>query len=54
MVGTLHLTYEALELPADGLALLAYGTEPGSDSEDKLRLPASWAASDSDVTDVLS
>jgi len=43
VVGDLHLTYESLELTADGLTLVAYGTEPGSDSEDKLRLLASWA-----------
>lgn len=44
VVGTLHLTFETLDLPADGLTLVAYGTEPGSDSEDALRLLASWAA----------
>ncbi|SEG94472.1 hypothetical protein SAMN04489712_1481, partial [Thermomonospora echinospora] len=44
VVGDLHLTYESLDLPADDLTLVAYGTEPGSDSEDKLRLLASWAA----------
>jgi transcriptional regulator with XRE-family HTH domain len=43
VVGDLHLTYESLDLTADGLTLVAYGTEPGSDSEDKLRLLASWA-----------
>ncbi|MEV0348878.1 helix-turn-helix transcriptional regulator [Nonomuraea sp. NPDC050680] len=44
VVGDLHLTYESLALAADDLTLVAYGTEPGSDSEDKLRLLASWAA----------
>ncbi|NUW33352.1 helix-turn-helix domain-containing protein [Nonomuraea sp. SMC257] len=44
VVGDLHLTYESLDLAADGLVLVAYGTEPGSDSEDKLRLLASWAS----------
>ncbi|GAA2881769.1 helix-turn-helix transcriptional regulator [Streptosporangium fragile] len=43
VVGDLHLTYESLDLSADGLVLVAYGTEPGSDSEDRLRLLASWA-----------
>ena len=44
-VGDLHLTFEALALPADpGLALVVYGAEPGSSSEDGLRLLASWAA----------
>ncbi|MFE1555737.1 helix-turn-helix domain-containing protein [Streptomyces sp. NPDC058734] len=44
VVGTLHLSYESLDLPADGLILFAYGAEPGSDSEDALRILASWAA----------
>lgn len=43
VVGDLDLTYESLDLPADNLTLVAYGTEPGSDSEDKVRLLASWA-----------
>jgi transcriptional regulator with XRE-family HTH domain len=45
VVGDLHLMYEALELPADdGLSLLVYTAEPGSATEDALRLLASWAA----------
>ena len=45
VVGDLHLTFEALALPADpGLSLVVYGAEPGSASEDGLRLLASWAA----------
>ncbi|GAB3959341.1 helix-turn-helix transcriptional regulator [Actinoallomurus acanthiterrae] len=43
VVGDLHLTYESLDLSADGLILVVYGTEAGSDSEEKLRLLASWA-----------
>ncbi|WP_214410180.1 helix-turn-helix domain-containing protein [Sphaerisporangium fuscum] len=46
VVGDLQLTYESLDLTADGLTLVAYGTEPGGDSEDKLRLLASWAAAE--------
>ncbi|HEX6467633.1 MAG TPA: helix-turn-helix transcriptional regulator [Streptosporangiaceae bacterium] len=49
LVGTLHLTYEALQLAADNLTLVAYGAEPGSESEDKLRLLASWAAANTDA-----
>jgi hypothetical protein len=46
VVGDIHLTFESLELPADpGQALIVYGTEPGSASEDAIRLLASWAAS---------
>jgi transcriptional regulator with XRE-family HTH domain len=45
VVGDLELTYEVLALPADpGLALVVYGAEPGSASQDGLRLLASWAA----------
>jgi transcriptional regulator with XRE-family HTH domain len=45
VVGDLELTYEVLALPADpGLSLVVYGAEPGSPSQDGLRLLASWAA----------
>jgi hypothetical protein len=45
VVGDLQLVYEALELPADpGLTLATYTAEPGSPSEDGLKLLASWAA----------
>jgi transcriptional regulator with XRE-family HTH domain len=45
VVGDLHLMFEAMELSADtGLSLMVYPPEPGSPSEDALRLLASWAA----------
>ena len=45
VVGDLHLMYESLELSADaGLSMLVYTAEPGSTTEDALRLLASWAA----------
>jgi hypothetical protein len=45
VVGDLHLTFESMDLPADpGLALIGYGTEPGSASHDALSMLASWAA----------
>ncbi|HET9648920.1 MAG TPA: helix-turn-helix transcriptional regulator [Microlunatus sp.] len=45
VVGALHLSFEAMELPADpGLSLVIYSAEPGSSSDDGLRLLASWAA----------
>ncbi|KAF2416928.1 helix-turn-helix transcriptional regulator [Microbacterium sp. B35-30] len=45
VVGDLELTYEAFELPADlGLQLSTYTAEPGSSSEDALKLLATWAA----------
>ncbi len=45
VVGDLHLTFEAMDLPADpGLSLIVYSAEPGSASEDGLTFLASWAA----------
>ncbi|WP_426997900.1 helix-turn-helix transcriptional regulator [Pseudarthrobacter sp. N5] len=45
VVGELHLMYEAMDVSADaGMSLLVYNAEPGSPSEDALRLLASWAA----------
>ncbi|MFG2946231.1 helix-turn-helix transcriptional regulator [Streptomyces adustus] len=44
-VGDLTLAYEGLELAAEpGLTLTIYTAEPGSASEERLRLLASWAA----------
>ncbi|MFF9850458.1 helix-turn-helix transcriptional regulator [Streptomyces litmocidini] len=44
-VGDLTLAYEGLELTADpGLVLTIYTAEPGSPSDEGLRLLASWAA----------
>lgn len=46
VVGDLTLAYEGLEMAAEpGLTLTIYAAEPGSPSEDALRLLASWAAS---------
>jgi transcriptional regulator with XRE-family HTH domain len=45
LVGELDLTYESLDLVADpGLSLFAFTAEPGSRSEEGLRLLASWTA----------
>jgi len=45
VVGRLSLGFEAMPLPADpGLTMTAYHAEPGSPSQDALRLLASWAA----------
>ena len=50
VVGDLHLMYEAMDVSADaGLSLLVYNAEPGSASEDALRLLASWAATNQQV-----
>jgi len=45
VVGDLTLTYEALDLAADsGLRISAYSAEPGTASDDALKLLATWAA----------
>lgn len=45
VVGELALAYEAMELPANpGWTMYAYTAEPGSASEERLKLLASWAA----------
>jgi transcriptional regulator with XRE-family HTH domain len=45
VVGELSLSYNRLDLVADpGLTLSTYAVEPGSGSEDALRLLGSWAA----------
>lgn len=45
--GEFELTYEAFELPADaGLQMSTYTAEPETSSADKLKLLASWAATD--------
>ncbi|CAH0185393.1 hypothetical protein SRABI26_01538 [Arthrobacter sp. Bi26] len=45
VVGDLELTYEAMELPANpGWTMFAYTAEPGSATEERLKLLASWAA----------
>jgi transcriptional regulator with XRE-family HTH domain len=48
VVGDLHLAFDALEIPdAPGLTLTAYSADPGTPSEDGLRLLASCAATES-------
>jgi transcriptional regulator with XRE-family HTH domain len=45
LVGDLTLTYEGLELTAEpGLSFLIYTAEPGSPSQERLDLLASWSA----------
>ena len=44
VVGELSLTFEALDITADGLRITAYTAEPGTPSQDGLNLLASWAA----------
>ena len=45
VVGELHLSYNRMDLAADpGLTIFTYAAEPGSRSEDALKLLGSWAA----------
>lgn len=45
VVGDLHMVYEAMEPMGDaGLDFLVYSAEPGSPTEESLRLLASWTA----------
>lgn len=49
-VGDITLAYEGLEMAAEpGLTLTIYTAEPGSPSEDALRLLASWAADNAEL-----
>lgn len=49
VVGELTLRYEALDIPdSGGLTLFGYTAEPGSASEDTLKLLSSWAATGAD------
>jgi hypothetical protein len=52
VVGTVDLTYCTLELPTEDradLRMTIYTAEPGSPSEDALKLLASWAATNVDA-----
>ena len=51
VVGELTIAYEGLELVAEpGLVLTIYTAEPGSASEERLRLLGSWAATEDAAT----
>jgi transcriptional regulator with XRE-family HTH domain len=52
-VGAIDLVYHSTALPTEGpedLHLTAYTAEPGTASDDALRLLASWAATDAQLT----
>ena len=52
-VGALELIYHTVDLPTPNhgkLALTMYTAEPGTPSEDALKLLASWAATDATPT----
>ncbi len=42
VVGDIELTGDALELPGEGLTIVAYTAEPGSAAEEKLAMLSSW------------
>ncbi|UKA64397.1 helix-turn-helix transcriptional regulator [Arthrobacter sp. FW306-04-A] len=44
LVGDIELTCDALELPGEGLTLIAYTAEPGSHAQEQLDFLASWSA----------
>jgi transcriptional regulator with XRE-family HTH domain len=47
VVGEMTIAYEGLEMAAEpGLTLTIYSTEPGSPSEEAMRLLATWAATE--------
>ncbi|MCA4133439.1 helix-turn-helix transcriptional regulator [Arthrobacter sp. M4] len=55
IVGDIELMFEALQLAEDpGLTLTVYPAEPGSKSEESLRLLASWAATEGAMLDAVS
>ena len=55
VVGDLELAFETFPLAADpGQSLLTYTAEPGSPSQDALRLLASWAATTDDIEQAAS
>lgn len=45
LVGEIELTGDALELPGEGLTLIAYTAEPGSHAQEQLAFLASWSSS---------
>jgi hypothetical protein len=50
LVGDLDLVFNTMALPADpGLTLAVYTAEPGSPTEEKLAMLASWAASEAET-----
>lgn len=53
IVGDLHLTYQELDLFAEhGLSILVYTPQPGTGTDQALRLLASWTATDETPTSV--
>jgi hypothetical protein len=54
-VGDIELVFEVFDVSTDSsLRLIVYTTQPGSTSEDALRLLASWAATQADIVQDLA
>ena len=51
LVGDIELTGDALDLPGEGLTLIAYTAEPGSHAQDQLDFLASWSAGNPSTAD---
>ena len=51
LVGDIELTGDALDLPGEGLTLIAYTAEPGSHAQDQLDFLASWSTSNNAATE---
>lgn len=51
LIGDIELTGDALQLPDDGLVLIAYSAAPGSPAEEKLSFLATWAAQQRSVAE---
>lgn len=51
LVGEIELTGDALDLPGEGLTLIAYTAEPGSHAQDQLDFLASWSTSNNTATE---
>lgn len=45
LVGDIELTGESLEIPGEGLTIIAYTAEPESQAQEQLNFLASWSAS---------
>ena len=48
LVGEIELTGDALDLPGDGLTLIAYTAEPESRAQEQLDFLTSWAIDDAE------
>lgn len=49
LVGDIELTGDALELPGEGLSLIAYTAEPGSHAQEQLDFLTSWSSSEKEA-----